>query len=415
MNRVMEGIRVLEVSQWGFVPSAGATLADWGATVLKVEHPILGDPMRGFLSSTVPSYEGVNFMWEIPNRGKRGLAIDLATPEGRELIYRIAETCDVFLTGFLAPVRRKLGIDIDDIRARNPRIVYVRATGQGPRGPDAEKGGYDSASFWARAGISAAITPPGADLPIPMPGPGFGDFTSGTALAGGTAAALLRRERTGEPAIVDVSLLATGMWSMAPAVSSSVAVDTMPQNPPLTPNATVAGKSMRVPVPNPLVCTYRCKDSRFLNLVLLQSDRFWPELCEKMGRPDIVDDPRFANAKLRADNSIECMQLLEDLFVERTLDEWREAFAGMKGVWAPVQSADDLHQDPQAIVNGYLPTLQTTSGHEIVVVASPAQFDEISPALTGAPELGQHTEETLLEIGLTWEDISSLKEKGVIL
>src|SRR5215468_10830617 len=161
MARVLEGVRVVEVAQWWFVPSAGAVLADWGADVIKVEHPVTGDPQRGLVTSGFfPPTGGVNFMMEQSNRGKRSVGIDLANPAGRDTLLRLVETADVFLTNFLPSARRKLRIDVDDIRAVNPRIVYVRGHGQGARGPDAEKGGYDAASFWSRGGIAHALTPP---------------------------------------------------------------------------------------------------------------------------------------------------------------------------------------------------------------------------------------------------------------
>ena len=174
VTRVLEGIRVLDVTQWAFVPSAGAVLADWGATVLKVEHPEQGDPMRGLqIPGLVPAGGApANVMWELPNRGKRSIGIDLAQPEGRDLIHRLAATCDVFLTSFLPSARRRLGIDVDDIRKVNPKIIYARGHGQGSTGPEAEDGGYDSSAFWARGGVSMATTAAGASAPTHMPGPG---------------------------------------------------------------------------------------------------------------------------------------------------------------------------------------------------------------------------------------------------
>ncbi len=192
--KVLEGVRVLEVAQWAFVPSAGAVLADWGATVLKVEHPVHGDNMRGLLTSALVGGGDevpINFMWEVPNRGKRSLGIDLSTDDGRARVLKLAASCDVVLTSFLPGARRKLGIDLDDIKAVNPSIVYARGSGQGPLGDEAEKGGYDAATFWARGGVAMATTAPGAKSPAGPPGAGYGDLTSGMTLAGGVAAALL--------------------------------------------------------------------------------------------------------------------------------------------------------------------------------------------------------------------------------
>ena len=218
MSKILQGVRVIEVAQWWFVPAAGAVLADWGADVIKIEHPVTGDPQRGLVTSgLVPPTGGVNFMIEQPNRGKRSVGLDLAHRRGRELLCRLVETADVFLTNFLPAARRRLAIDVDDIRRVNPRIIYVRGHGQGPRGPDAEKGGYDAASFWCRGGIANALTPPGAAAPV-MQRAAFGDSAGAMTVAGGVAAALFHRERSGEPSVVDVSLLGTAMWIMAPDI-----------------------------------------------------------------------------------------------------------------------------------------------------------------------------------------------------
>jgi len=189
MTGVMDGIKVLEVAQWWFVPAAGAVLADWGADVIKIEHPVSGDPQRGLMTSgLVPNTGGVNFMVEQSNRGKRSVGLDLATDAGRDILYQLAATADVFLTNFLPDARERLRIDLDDIRAVNPRIVYVRGHGQGARGPDARKGGFDAASFWCRGGLSHALTPPGAPAPV-MQRAAYGDSVGAMTIAGGISAA----------------------------------------------------------------------------------------------------------------------------------------------------------------------------------------------------------------------------------
>jgi crotonobetainyl-CoA:carnitine CoA-transferase CaiB-like acyl-CoA transferase len=408
MTRVLDGIRVLDVTQWAFVPSAGAVLADWGATVLKVEHPEQGDPIRGLLTSgLMPAGGGkVNFMWELPNRGKRSVGIDLAQPEGRDIVHRLAAGCDVFLTSFLPDARRRLGIDVDDIRAVNPKIVYARGQGQGTKGPEAESGGYDSASFWARGGVAMATTPPGASMPTGMPGAAYGDLTSGMTLAGGIAAALLHRERTGEAVVVDVALLGMSMWSMSPGITAAKLYGAAPPVP-------LGPRPEREPNGNPLVNVFRTKDDRFVNLVFLQPDRFWAEFCEHAGRPDLAADPRFADMKTRAQHSVECQQALDDEFATRTLAEWREVLDRGEGVWAAVQLPAELHDDRQAIANGFLRDIET-GGETLTVVASPVVFDGEQPDLTRAPDLGEHTDETLLELGFDWDALIALKEKGAI-
>jgi crotonobetainyl-CoA:carnitine CoA-transferase CaiB-like acyl-CoA transferase len=213
MPDVLAGVKVVEVSQWAFVPSAGAVLAEWGADVLKIEPPT-GDPMRGLISAGIGPMEGIVFPWELWNRGKRTMALDLSHPDAQEIVLSLCEDADVFLTSYLPPVRAKLGIDETAVRARNPNIVYACGSGQGYAGEEADKGGYDSISFWSRGGVSASATPPEHPRPVGMPAGAFGDSLSGAALAGGICAALLKRERTGEGSLVDVSLLGTAAWCM---------------------------------------------------------------------------------------------------------------------------------------------------------------------------------------------------------
>jgi crotonobetainyl-CoA:carnitine CoA-transferase CaiB-like acyl-CoA transferase len=405
MTEVLQGVRVLEVASWTFVPAAGAVLSDWGADVIKVEHPATGDPQRGLITSgLVPrAAGGANFMIEQPNRGKRSVGLDIATDEGRELLYRLAERSDVFLTNFLPATRRRLRIEVEDIQARNPGIVYVRGHGQGARGPDAEKGGYDGASYWARGGIAHALTPPGAEYPVTQR-PGFGDLAGGMTIAGAISAALFRRQRDGVGSVVDISLLAVAMWMLSPDIVASKLFEGMK-----TPSFNRASS------PNPLVNVYKTKDGRFLTLIMLEADKYWPDLCRHIGRPELIDDPRFADAATRFENRAECVRLLDETFASATLDEWRDRLSTVAGVWAPLQTAREIHDDPQVAANGYIPQVDLGEGHSLGLVANPVQFDEAPSELRRAPEHGQHTEEVLLEMGVSWEEIAAYKESAAIL
>jgi crotonobetainyl-CoA:carnitine CoA-transferase CaiB-like acyl-CoA transferase len=402
MSGILAGVRVVEVAQWWFVPSGGAVLADWGADVIKIEHPVTGDPQRGLVTSGFfPPTGGVNFMMEQSNRGKRSVGLDLGNPRGRELLYKLVETADVFLTNFLPAARRRLEIDVEHVRRVNPRIVYARGHGHGVRGPDVEKGGYDAASFWSRGGIAHALTPRGADRPI-MQRAAFGDSAGGMTVAGGIAAALFHRERTGESPVVDVSLFGTAMWILAPDIVMTKLTD---QEMPAFD---------RSEAPNPIVNSYRTRDGRWIFLNMLQPDRFWADFCRHVGRDDMIDDPRFANGMARFQNRQACVAELDRTFAARTLAEWRVALADVEGVWAPMQSAREVHDDPQAQANGYLPLVDRGDGTTFTLVASPVQFDEAPPALRPAPEMGQHTEEVLLDLGLDWQELASLKDAGAI-
>lgn len=404
MSSALDGVKVLEVAAWTFVPAAGAVLADWGADVIKVEHPVMGDPQRGLISmGLIPGGPGaVNYIIEQPNRGKRSIGLDISTDQGRELLYKLVEQSDVFLTSFLPATRQKLKIDVEHIRAIKPDIVYARGSGQGPLGPDAGKGGYDGASYWGRGGVSHALTPATSDYPIGGRA-GFGDLAGGMSIAGGIAAALFQRERTGIGPTVDVSLVGLAMWMLSPDVVASglYGGDPMP-------------KFDRKNSPNPLVGFYKTKDGRFVTFMLLQSDRFWPEFCEHIGRPELMVDERFADAGARFTNHRELITILDDTFASRTYAEWCDALQTMTGVWAPVQMASEMVDDPQVVANGYLSRV-VQNGNEYDLVANPVQMDETADVLGPAPEHGQHTEEILLELGIDWDEIAEGKSSGAIL
>ncbi|MBP6729941.1 MAG: CoA transferase, partial [Microthrixaceae bacterium] len=378
MSGPLDGIRVIEVASWMFVPSGGSVLVDWGADVIKVEHPETGDPQRGLITSgLLPGGKGaVNFMIEQPNRGKRSVGIDLATADGREVLMKLVETADVFLTNYLPHVRAKLGIDVDDLRAVNPNLIIARGSGAGPLGPDAAKGGYDGASFWARGGVGVSM-PDREGWPPGQPTPAFGDVMGGLTIAGAIAAALLKRERTGEPSVVDVSLLATAMWQVSPMIIASklFGFSKIPQGD-------------RTKSPNPGVGTYRTADDRHIALILLQSDKHWADFVERLGVPDMATDPKFADAAARAQNSGECIARLDEAFGAHPLDYWKDALATFDGVWSPFQTLDELYDDVQVQANCYLPTMTAGNGDDVQLVASPAQFDETALSVQRAPEHG---------------------------
>lgn len=401
----MDGIRIVEVAAWTFVPAAGAVLTEWGAEVLKIEHPETGDPQRGLVSSgLVPGgASGVNFFLEQPNHGKKSVAINLQHPAGRDVLLKLCETADVFLTNWLPGPRTRARIDVDDIRAVNPNIVYVRGHGQGSKGPDADKGGYDGSSFFARSGVMNALMY-GDDPYGPTQPPAFGDLPGGQTLAGAVAAGLLQRERTGVAPVVDVSLLSFGMWVNAPDIVMSKLFEG--QGIP---------KMTRDRLPNPITNRYLTSDGRLVQLVMLQAMRFWPELITAVGRPELAHDERFSSPAAMSENRVEATRILDEVFATKTLAEWKAILETVSGVWAPVQQGLDLYDDVQVKANGYLADVVAENGTTFQLVANPVQFDETPPIVTRAPNLGEHTDDVLREAGYDDEAIIQLKIDSAIL
>jgi crotonobetainyl-CoA:carnitine CoA-transferase CaiB-like acyl-CoA transferase len=404
MAAVMQGVRILEVAEHTFVPAASALLADWGAEVIKIEHVERGDAMRALAATGVATIPAdVHVLLEHSNRGKRSLGLDLASDEGRDILYRLAATADVFLTNKLPRVRSKLKIDPETIRAHNPRIIYVSGTGQGERGPDADEGSYDSLAFWARAGIGASLTRPEyGHVPSP-PAPGFGDSIGAMTIAGGIMGALFHRERTGEATTVDVSLLGTGIWAMGQAVALSLLLN-VPWSPP------EGGR----PVNNPLATNYLTKDGRWLAFTCLQAGKYWPPVCEIIGRPELATDPRFADHAALLVNSVEAITILREVFAERPLAEWRQRLTGFTGQWTVVQDPVELADDAQVIANGYVQDCRTAADVEFRLAAAPVQFGGAPAATRRAPQFNEHGDEVLAELGLDWDTIVGLKVRGVV-
>jgi crotonobetainyl-CoA:carnitine CoA-transferase CaiB-like acyl-CoA transferase len=396
-----EGVRVVELAQWVFVPVAGALLADWGAEVVHVE-PTEGDPYRGLASQGIGTERrGVNLSLALANRGKRSLALDIRRDEGLSVLHRLLESADVFLTNMRPRALQRAGLASDELALRYPRLVYARGHGYGVKGPDADQAGYDATAFWARGGMAHMLTPPERDYPIGQRG-AMGDRNGALALAFGVAAALLKRARTGTGSVVDVSLLSTAMWTLSSDLLAALGGDDPRPS------------SGRGPMINPLVGVYRTKDDRHIQLVFLQPDRYWPDFCGVIGRPDLAEDARFADLSSRRENAAACVSELDEEFAKRTLAEWKTILAGLDAPWAPVQSVPELLDDPQVEANGYVGEVVIDGEPAYRLPAVPVQLDGRPPPLRRAPEHGEDTEALLLEAGYGWEEIASLKEARVI-
>jgi crotonobetainyl-CoA:carnitine CoA-transferase CaiB-like acyl-CoA transferase len=400
---VLEEVRVVELSMYAFAPSAAAILADWGANVIKVVPPDQADPMMGTPIAGLPDRDvGVAFMWEIMNRGKRCMALDVSTDEGHRVLLDLVERSDVFITNLLPGARQRFKVEPEDLFAVRPGLVYGRASGHGPRGPEQGTGGFDHTDFWARSGLGHAASMVSGEF-VPQPGPALGDLSAGGFLAGAIAAALYRRTRDGRGAIVDVSLLSSGVWAGAPAIVASplYEVETIP-------------RMRHAQLPNPLVAAYTTRDGRQIYFAGVQTESHFDNFCVVIDRKDLLDDPRFSTASARLANAEACIQVLDGVFATRDLAEWIERLEGLSTPWTVIQTAGEAAADPQVVANSFVTEVD---GGRITyrLAASPAQFDDIPPSLRRAPEHGEHTEQILLEMGRNWEDIAALKAGHAIL
>jgi crotonobetainyl-CoA:carnitine CoA-transferase CaiB-like acyl-CoA transferase len=408
MQKPLTGVRVLEVAQFTFVPSAGAVLADWGADVIKIENPVTGDAQRGLVtvagrSATTP---GVSFspMVEAPNRGKRSVGLSLALNQTRPVFEELVRRSDVFLTNLLPQARAKLRIDLDEIRRINPDIVFVAGSGYGSEGPDRESGAHDTTAFWAQAGNADGVTRTDSDVPTGMPAGAFGDNIGGITIAGAVAAALFGRQATGQTSVIDVSLLAVGAWANQSNVNLAMLY-----------GCPLPKIDHRTQMPgNPLTGAYRCRDGRFIQLSMLQPTRYWAPLCQLFGLGEAAADERFSSLESLAAHSDVATSLLTEAIGARTYDECTRLLNLLRGQWAPVQDAWEVANDESLIANGRIADVWDAQGRRQRLVANPVKFDEAAVQLTRAPMFAEHTEEVLRELGMNEGDLIELKIEGAI-
>ena len=396
----MDGVRVVELGVWVAGPAAGGILADWGADVVKIEPPGIGDPARLFaqmLGGDLP----FNPPFEMDNRSKRSVVIDLTREAGRGLGLELIAGADVFVTNVRPAALARLGFDPESLRACNPRLVYGLITGYGTEGPEKDKAAYDIAGFWARSGIAHMLTSPGQHPPFQRGG--MGDHNTGLALAGAISAALFRREKTGEGQLVTTSLLREGVYTLSfdLSISARFGVD--------------LAVAERAEMKNPVINNYQDRDGRWFWIVGLEADRHWPPMCRAIGRVDWIDDPRYATGEARTENARELITAIDEIFATRPLAEWKPIFDSEQDFWwAPVQTPQELLNDPQAKAAGCfceIPDGETTT----LLPATPADFAG-TPCVPRwmAPDAGQHTQEILTELGRDSAQITALREAGVI-
>jgi crotonobetainyl-CoA:carnitine CoA-transferase CaiB-like acyl-CoA transferase len=407
MTKVMQGIRVLEVAQFTFTPAAGAILADWGADVIKIEHPVRGDTQRGFLNMGGVTLDPLRHtLFEHPNRGKRSVGIDLSTAEGQELLYELAKQCDVFLTNYLPPLRQKNKFDVEHIRAANPNIIYVRGSAWGNKGPERDKGGFDGTAFWSRSGIAYSMTPEELPAPLSQGIPAFGDSIGGMFIAGGISAALLHRERTGEVTEVDVSLLSSAAWASGALIAQVAETGVLTRNP-------YPGKGGAAR--NPFMGNYQTSDDGTINLCTISPTGHIQSLFEHLGVPEAASDPRFADPRSLFENAGAASDILVKAFAQHDFAYWRQHLKTFSGQWAPVQSFHDLLTDEQALANDMIIEVEgADGGAPLKLVRGPVQFDGAPVETTRSPQASEHTEIVLMEMGIEWDRIEELKSKGAI-
>lgn len=395
----LDGIRVVEMGVWVAGPSCAAILADWGADVVKLE-PLEGDPFRG-LGAAFGAV--MNPPFELDNRGKRSVAVNLETDEGRAVADALIDRADVFVTNMRPRALERLGMGYERLAGRNPGLIYCQVTGYGPDSPEANRAAYDVGAFWSRAGVVAGLTPEGAEPPLQRGG--MGDHMTGANAAGAVAAALYARTRTGMGQRVAVSLTRIGVYMMGWDTNTQLRA----KLPPAPPHD-------RRHAPNPLINPYRDAAGRWFYLLLLQGDRHWPDLLRALGNPpELVDDPRFADIPGRRDHAPALVAALDRILATRTLAEWAPIFDANDVWWAPILGVAEVVEDPVVRAAGAFVEVESPDG-VVEQVNTPVDFYGTPAGPRGwAPELGQHTEEVLLELGYDWEGIAALKERGAIL
>jgi crotonobetainyl-CoA:carnitine CoA-transferase CaiB-like acyl-CoA transferase len=396
----LEGMKVVEMGLWVAGPSAAAMLGDWGAAVIKIEPPT-GDPFRGLFASVMGNTAALNPPFELDNRGKRSVVLNLERAEAREIAYQAIADADVFITNNRPKVLEAFGMDYQELSKRFPKLVYGQVTGYGPHTGARDTAAYDVGAFWSQAGVGGSLTAPGGE--IPQQRGGMGDHMTGMALAGAICAALVSRGRTGKGQHVSVPLVRVGAYMIAWDLMLCLRLGI----PVLTYD--------RYHAVNPIIDSYKAGDGKWFWLLLLQADRHWGDLCRALGREDLQEDERFKDILQRRINAPELVEELDRVFATKSRDDWGAVFQAHNVWWAPVNWPHEVIADPVVQDAGAFVDVPSAEGDAVRMVATPADFSETRWQASGPPpELGQHTEEVLLELGYDWDRITALKEAGAI-
>jgi crotonobetainyl-CoA:carnitine CoA-transferase CaiB-like acyl-CoA transferase len=400
----LEGIKVIDVTQFGAGPMCAELLSQWGAEVIKIEHPVRGDAVRGMQTGpgVVKREQGFfNFLFEQVNMNKKSVTLDLSSKEGQEILYRLVATADVFLAAMRTREVAKFHIEYETLKKINPRLIYALITGFGIQGPDRDNPGFDTVAYFDRSGISYTLADSqGVPPRVPV---GFGDIPSGMNCACGIMVALFAREKLGIGQAVYTSLFNSGVWSLAGNIAEA---QTTHQNP---------ARHRRDNADNPLTNYYRTKDDRYMLVFHLQADLYWPRFCQAIEREDIVNDPRFNSIPARAENRKDLIRIIDEAFARRTLEEWKNRLAELKLIFSPVQTPLEALNDPQAKANDFYTVFQHPVWGPLEMMLAPLKLTETPGSFrTPAPERGQHTEEVLLDLGYSRDEIDIFKTRKVI-
>ena len=397
----LDGIRVVEITQFQNGPICGRILGDLGADVIKVE-PKTGDPARGFMAivGVTMGIKGRNFYFEYNNRNKRGIVLDLKKEKGKEIFFQLIDNADVFLTNMAIGTPERMGIGYEVLSARNPRLIFAQSSGWGRKGPDAKAFSFDYAGL-ARAGTMMMCGEDG-DPPQNLV-PGLADQMGAIMGAFGIVSALYAREQTGKGQLVDSSMFGA-MIELEGLVLSAPCM---------------MGKEFPRPVRsktgNPLYNRYQCKEGRWVAIVNLQPDRYWPNVCKALGIEELEHDPKFNSINARGANAEELIGIMDEKIVTKTMAEWMEIFKREGVIHTPVQTATEVTNDPQALANNYFVWFDHPVFGKTKMTGWAWDFSDTPCSIRReAPEFGQHTEEILLEMGYTWDDIIQLKDEDVI-
>jgi crotonobetainyl-CoA:carnitine CoA-transferase CaiB-like acyl-CoA transferase len=403
MTKALEGIKVVEVGAAVAVPIVGMLMGSWGAEVIHVEPPEHGDMQRvaGERLSAWTQYSEINYLWEHVDRNKKSIGVNLASPEGQQIIRKLCADADVFLNNLRPYEMGKFNLSYEILSAVNPKLIYANLTGYGLRGPEKNTGGFDSVAFWARSGVMEMMHDP--DTAPNVSRAAYGDSITSLSLLAGVMTALLTRERTGIGQQVEVSLYNTAAWILGFDIAGCL----------------VTGKDavrpQRKSMANPIRNHYPTRDNRWIMLGMTNAQTYWPEFCKAINRQELENDPKYATFSAREKNAAELIKLIEEIFLTKTYAEWMEILGKFKLVWSPVVTPLEVTHDEQAIANDFFGEMEIAGRDKIKVLNNPIRLSKTPADIQSrAPELGEHTSGLLAKLGYGPEEVLRMKEAGTI-